>query len=263
MPGTFKLTVAYDGTDFAGWQVQSNTRKRTIQGALQRAVKKVTGDDAIVTGSGRTDAGVHAIAQVASVRIPQWRHPAKTLIRAINVRLPDTISVIDAEDAADDFHPIRDAVGKRYRYQLQIGGMRDAFDHRYRWHHHMQLDLDAMRDAATRIVGKKDFASFQGAGSVRKTTTRDVRACDIFIQDTTNEDRQHIAIEVEADGFLYNMVRNIVGSLVSVGIGRREPQWIDEVIAAKDRTKAAQTAPAHGLFLIRVDYPQPDEVGTA
>ncbi|TWU57290.1 tRNA pseudouridine(38-40) synthase TruA [Rubripirellula reticaptiva] len=260
MPGTFKLTVAYDGTDFAGWQVQTNTNKRTIQGAMQRAVRKVTGQDAIVMGSGRTDAGVHALAQVACVRIPNWRHPAKTLIRAINVRLPDTVSVLDAVEAPDDFHPIRDAIGKRYRYQLQIGGMRDAFDHRYRWHHHAQLDLDAMRDAAARIVGKADFASFQGAGSVRKTTTRDVRACDIIIQPTTTDQRAHIAIEVEADGFLYNMVRNIVGSLVSVGLGQHAPSWIDQVIAAKDRRQAAQTAPAHGLFMIRVDYPTDNDL---
>ncbi len=252
MSGTYKLTVAYDGTDFAGWQVQ--TDKRTIQGVMQRAVKKLTGEDAIVMGSGRTDAGVHALAQVARVVVPAWRHSAETLVRAINVRLPDTVTVTHAEDAADDFHPIRDATGKRYRYQLQIGGLRDAFEHRYRWHHHVQLDLDSMRDAASRMVGVKDFASFQGAGSVRKTTVRDVRACDIIVQPTTNEQRIHVAIEVEADGFLYNMVRNIVGSLVAVGLGRRDPAWIDQVIAAKNRTVAAQTAPGHGLFLIRVDY---------
>jgi tRNA pseudouridine38-40 synthase len=246
------LTIAYDGTDFAGWQVQPG--KQTIQGMLERALLRITSEQIHVTGSGRTDAGVHALAQVASCTLPQWRDPAGRLAHAINSHLPDTIVVNESVDAADDFHPIRDAIGKSYRYQLQLGGIRDVFEHRYRWHLHGRLDLDSMRSAAERLIGLHDFASFQAAGSDRKTTTRDVRRCEVIQQETANSDRLHLAIEVEADGFLYNMVRNIVGTLIEVGRGKQTPDWIDDVIAQCDRNAAGQTAPAHGLFLVQVEY---------
>jgi tRNA pseudouridine38-40 synthase len=252
----FKLTIAYDGTDFAGWQVQPG--KRTIQGMLERALKRITSESLQVIGSGRTDAGVHALAQVASCTLPQWRDPAERLAHALNSHLPDTIVVNESVDAADDFHPIRDAIGKSYRYQLQLGGTRDVFEHRYRWHLSDRIDLDSMRSAAERLIGLHDFASFQGAGSDRKTTTRDVRRCEVIQQETSTSDRLHLAIEVEADGFLYNMVRTIVGTLIEVGRGKKSPPWIDEVIAQCDRDVAGQTAPAHGLFMARVDYDERD-----
>lgn len=248
---TFKLTIAYDGTEFAGWQVQPG--KPTIQGMLQKACRSITGSDIHVIGSGRTDSGVHAIAQVASCVLP-WRAEAERLACALNANLPDTILVRKAVDAPPGFHAIRDAIGKRYRYQLQIGGMRDPFEYRYRWLLHREVDVERMRAAAARFIGRHDFASFQASGSDRKTTVRDLRACDVLLQHT-DTDRQHLAIEVEADGFLYNMVRNIVGSLVEVGRGKHPPEWIDEVIAKRNRDVAGPTAPAHGLFLLRVDYP--------
>lgn len=252
MSRTFKLTIAYDGTDFAGWQVQPG--KQTIQGMLERAVHRVTGGERVqVIGSGRTDAGVHALAQVASCSLP-WRDTAERLAHALNANLPETIVVNDAVDAPDEFHAIRDAIGKRYRYQLRVGGLRNVFDYRYRWHLHGAIDIDSMRAAAQRFVGRHDFASFQATGSDRKTTTRDVRACEIIEQRDETADHQHVAIEVDADGFLYNMVRNMVGTLVEVGRGKHPPQWIDELIAARNRDLAGQTAPAHGLFLVRVDY---------
>lgn len=253
MVRTFKLTVAYDGTDFSGWQVQPN--KATVQGFLQDALRKISGAPVQVIGSGRTDAGVHAIAQVASCVLP-WRDAPERLVMALNANLPDTIVVRESEEVQHDFHPIRDAIGKRYRYQIQLGGERDAFEYRYRWRIRGEVDVNLIQSAAARFVGRKDFASFQASGSDRKTTVRDLRACDVIHQ---RQDEvtgvQWLAIEVEADGFLYNMVRNIVGSLVEVGRGKFPPQWIDEVIAACDRNQAGPTAPPHGLFLLRVDYP--------
>ncbi len=129
----FKLTIAYDGAEFAGWQVQP--QEATVQGCLQKAFKRLTGEEIQVIGSGRTDAGVHAVAQVASCCVA-WRDTAEQLMRALNTQLPDSIAVREASDAAPGFHAIRDAIGKRYRYQLQVGGVRDAFDYRYRWHLH-------------------------------------------------------------------------------------------------------------------------------
>jgi tRNA pseudouridine38-40 synthase len=250
---SFKLTVAYDGTEFSGWQVQPG--QPTIQGMLQRALKQVTGGaDIQVVGSGRTDSGVHALAQVASCTLP-WREEAARLASALNANLPSEIVVLAAVDAPQEFHAIRDAVGKRYRYQLQIGGVRDPFEHRYRWMLNRDLNVDRMRMAAERFVGVHDFASFQAAGSDRKTTVREVRACDLIVQQPgTPSEATHLAIEVEANGFLYNMVRNIVGTLVHVGRDKELPEWIDSVMAACNRDLAGPTAPAHGLFLLRVDY---------
>jgi tRNA pseudouridine38-40 synthase len=252
VPRAFKLTIAYDGTDFAGWQVQPG--QQTIQGNLHRALQKITGNDVHVVGSGRTDAGVHAIAQVASLTLPNWRHSAGDLMRAINVHLPETIAVTDALDAPENFHAIRDAIGKRYRYQLQIGGPRDVIDFRYRWRLKGPLRLDNVRIAASAFVGRHDFASFQAAGGQRKSTIRTVAACDVIEQGCDPVGRHHVAIEIEADGFLYNMVRNIVGTLVEVGWGRRTPDSIAEILARGDRDAAGQTAPANALFLLRVDY---------
>ena len=250
---TFKLTISYDGTDFAGWQVQPGMP--TIQGMLHVALRRVTGSHIQAIGSGRTDSGVHAIAQVASCTLP-WRAPADRLASALNANLPDTILVREAVDAPDGFHAIRDAIGKRYRYQLQVGGKRDPFEYRYRWFLRGEPSIEKIQLAAARFVGRQDFASFQASGSDRKTTVRDLRACDVIVQHADAESGVlHLAVEVEADGFLYNMVRNIVGTLVEVGRGKHPPEWIDEVIARRNRDAAGPTAPAHGLFLLRVDYP--------
>lgn len=262
MSRSFKLTIAYDGTDFAGWQVQPN--QPTIQQKLQRAFLKVTGEEVQVIGSGRTDSGVHALGQVASCRVENWRAPAANLVRALNAHLPDTITVRDAVDAPDDFHAIRDAVRKRYRYQLQLSGLRDAFEFRYRWHVHGRYDLEVMQAAANRILGRHDFRSFQASGADPKiTTTRTIFACDVIEQRLIKDGGRFVAIEIEADGFLYNMVRNIVGTLIEVGRGKRPDEWIDEVLEARDRNVAGQTAPPMGLFLLWVDYDGNDKVGQA
>lgn len=248
----FKLTVAYDGTSFSGWQVQPH--QPTIQGCLQDALQRLTGVQVQVIGSGRTDAGVHAHAQVASCSLV-WRDSPQHLLRALNSKLPESIVVTGAEEACEGFHAIRHAIGKRYRYQLKIGGVRDVFDYRYHWHLHGELDLGKMRLAARRLIGEHDFKSFQAAGADRKTTVRTVRACDLIVPAVGDGQASDLAIEVEADGFLYNMVRNIVGTLVEVGRGKQVVEWIDQVLVARDRDVAGPTAPARGLFLLRVDYP--------
>ena len=261
VPRTFKLTVAYDGTEYVGWQVQPNGE--SIQGVLQRVLGEVTKQQVSVVGSGRTDAGVHALAQVASCTIGRWNATADDLGKALNTSLPNAIVVNKVVDAPDDFHAIRDAIGKRYRYQLQIGGPHDPLEYRYRWRLRGPLDLSAMRLAARRVEGEHDFASFQASGAPRRTTVRCVRACQLIAQSDPfdrddqqcREQVQRIAIEVEANGFLYNMVRNIVGSLVEVGRGKYPATWIDDVIAARNRNVAGPTAPPQGLFLQRVDYP--------
>lgn len=260
---TFKMTVAYDGTQYAGWQVQ--LRRHTIQSMLEKAIAQVCRQRVRVTGSGRTDSGVHAIGQVASFSLDHWRASSSDLARALNSKLPSDITVCEIVDADQNFHAIRDAVGKRYRYQIRIGGVRDPFEYRYRWHLPGPIDVSAMAAAARLICGRQDFASFQAAGSDRKTTVRDIRALEIIDQDKVAvsggagegdfDQVRNLAIEVEADGFLYNMVRNIVGSLVEIGRGKRPPNWIAEVIAARDRKVAGPTAPPHGLFLLWVDYP--------
>ncbi|TWT83126.1 tRNA pseudouridine synthase A [Planctomycetes bacterium CA13] len=249
---TFKITVAYDGTDFAGWQIQP--RRTTVQGMLERALVKLTGERVAVTGSGRTDSGVHALAQVASFQTPHWRATAADLVKAMNVNLPPTIVVLDCVDAPDSFHAIADAQGKRYRYQLQLGGIRNAFDHRFRWQVHGDTDVAAIESACEHFLGKHDFASFQASRSPRKTTVRTIRACELIRESSSPIDGERISIEVEADGFLYNMVRNIVGTLVEIGKGKHSPSWITEVIAMVNRDAAGPTAPPHGLFLKQVHY---------
>ncbi len=254
----FKMTVAYDGSHYCGWQVQPNGT--SIQSMLECAIAQVCRERIRVTGSGRTDSGVHALAQVASFSLATWKASATDLCRALNSKLPSDIAISDICDAPEGFHAIRDSLGKRYRYQLQVGGVRDAFDYRYHWHLQGPIDVDAMRAAAGQLIGQHDFASFQAAGADRKTTVRDVRDLVIVDQPCRTGDAgksRFLAIEIEADGFLYNMVRNIVGTLLEVGRGKHPPSWVGQVLQAIDRTQAGPTAPAHGLFLLRVDYPFP------
>ncbi len=245
----YRMTLAYDGTDYSGWQYQPD--RPTIQAVIENALFEVTGTQTRIIASGRTDAGVHALGQVAAFRCLTHLGP-DDLTRALNAKTPADIHIWKIEYASDDFHPIRDAIAKRYRYVIHDGPQRDLFARRYAWHLPRRLDVGAMRVAAEYLIGRHDFRSFQSAGAPRKSTVRTVS--ELTISRECSNHVEPIAIEIQADGFLYNMVRNIVGTLVQVGLSKRSPESLADVLAACDRRVAGPTAPAHGLTLWQVFY---------
>lgn len=253
---SFKLTLAYDGTQYSGWQWQP--AKRTVQATLEGLLERITGQFVRVVGSSRTDAGVHALGQVVSFS-SDTKLDCETLRRALNAFAPPDLVVLSVEFAPHDFHATRDAVAKRYRYVVQDGPHRDVFARNFAWRVWQTLDVAAMQEAASHLVGTHDFISFQSSGSRRVTTVRTIQ--DILVQRVSCsnghavEGMDRVWIEVQADGFLYNMVRNITGSLVLVGRQRQSAAWMSDVIAAKDRRVAGMTAPPQGLFLLWVQYP--------
>jgi tRNA pseudouridine38-40 synthase len=243
---TFKLTLAYDGTSFVGWQRQASGR--SIQELLEQAFARVEGQPVAVTGAGRTDAGVHASAQVAHVSLHR-DIDAATVVRALNNHLPPDVRVTDADEVASSFHARFDAVAKRYRYRIWNQPIMSPFERLYTWHiPGPMLDVDAMAAAAARLEGRHDFAAFQTAGAETHTTERAVSVSRV------TADRPLITYDVRGDGFLRHMVRGIVGTLVEVGRGRHRPEWMTDVLLSKDRTRAGRTAPAAGLFLVGVEY---------
>ena len=244
---TFRLTLEYDGTDFAGWQSQRQG-ERTVQDTLAAALAEIAGQPVRVLGAGRTDAGVHAEGQVAAAAFAT-RLDAGTLARALNAKLPADLTVVGASLAADGFDPRREARGKLYRYALWNGSAPSPLRRR-RFHHVREpLDVAAMASAATALVGRHDFASFRAAGSPAAATTRTLERAAV-----EGEARGEIRFELEGDGFLRHMVRNIVGTLLEVGLGRRASGSLPALLAARDRGAAGPTAPACGLTLVRVDY---------
>jgi tRNA pseudouridine38-40 synthase len=251
---TLKLTLAYDGTDFAGWQIQLG--RPTVQQTLETALEKITGQHVSVMASGRTDAGVHALGQVVGFRIESRLSP-EDFRRALNANLPPSMAVLDAVEAPDGFHPTRHALRKRYRYVIHDGPIRDVFRRRYCWHFtYGTLDAAAMQRAASPLAGTHDFSSFETSGAPRKTSVRTVYA--IEVERGRAGEANLVTVEIEANGFLYNMVRAIVGTLVEVGWGARPEAWPAEVLAAQNRRAAGRTAPPQGLFLVKVDYPTPE-----
>ena len=246
---TIKLTLAYDGAAYAGWQVQS--KRNSIQGVVEAAIAKITGKPTRLTASGRTDAGVHALGQVVAFRTNSRLAP-EVLMRALNAELPRDIAVLDASEAPEGFHATLSAKRKRYRYLIYDGPVRDVFRRGTAWHCPRKLDAEAMHRAAQALRGTHDFSSFQTQGSPRKSPVRTIY--EISVRRGFDGDPHLVAIEIEADGFLYNMVRAIVGSLARVGLHARSEDWIGNVLAARDRRAAGPTAPPHGLFLVEVKY---------
>jgi tRNA pseudouridine38-40 synthase len=246
---TLKLTLAYDGTDFAGWQIQSNAR--TVQGTLREFLERIAGHPVNLIGSGRTDAGVHALGQVASFETTS-KHPCELLLRAINAELPDDVTVLALEDATAGFHAINSASHKRYRYVIRDNGDRDVFARRYSWQLPYPLDAEAMRRASRALIGTHDFRSFETGSADRDGSVRTVFAIDVNRPVADRPCELHV--EVEGDGFLYKMVRTIAGTLVRIGRGVKPVHWAADVLASQNRAAAGVTAPARGLFLLWVAY---------
>ena len=243
---TLKLTIAYDGTDYAGWQVQ-RPGKPTIQGTLQEAARNILQEPVHLIGSGRTDAGVHAYGQVAHLRTSDPL-PCASLQRALNATVPRDIVVVGLEEAAPQFHARFHATSKRYRYRLVNGPVVVPFIRRYVHHVPSRLNVAVMRREAARLLGRHDFRSFQNAGRVVADTVRTLSAI------TIRRKAAELIIEMEADGFLQGMARAIVGTLLEIGRGRLSEGSIRRILLAKDRTAAGPTAPARGLSLLRVSY---------
>jgi len=240
---SYKLTIAYDGTNYGGWQLQPNAV--TIQGLLEAALKRIAGRRVVVHGSGRTDAGVHARAQVASCTlITQHRPPV--LRRALNANLPEDVRVLRAQQVDAGFHARFSAKAKQYRYQIDCGAVADPFLRPYAWHHPRPLNLAAMRRAARLLVGRHDFTALSA-----KSERHPVRTIQRL---TITRRGDLLTITVVADGFLYKMVRSIVGAVVKVGEGKLMGKELRELLRVKNRAALVETAPAKGLFLWKVWY---------
>jgi tRNA pseudouridine38-40 synthase len=242
---TFKLTIAYDGTAFAGWQMQLN--QRTVQGVVEDALRAFDGERVVVHAAGRTDAGVHAAGQVISFALKSSIAP-DALQRALNVTLPGDVRVMHAEEAPDTFNARFSPQRKTYRYAIYTEAVVPPHIRHFVWQVRQRLDLDAMNAAAAALLGEHDFNAFQAAGGDVITSRREVFASRLSRQDA------HITYEITGSGFLKQMVRNIAGTLVDIGKGRRPVEDLRRILESRDRTQASATAPARGLTLWSVEY---------
>ena len=242
-----KLTIRYDGADFFGWQTQPG--RRTVQETLEVALAAITQEPRVrLNCSGRTDSGVHAVGQVANV-FTASKLPCPTLLKAMNAKLPADVCVRELVEVPQGFCANKDAVRKTYRYVIQDGRVQDPFLRKYAWFVRQSLDAEAMRRAAQPLLGRHDFRCFETEWPNRLTSVRTVTHLGV------SRFGEFVWVDVEADGFLYNMVRAIAGSLVQVGRGFWPEGKIADVLAAMDRRRAGPTAPPEGLFLMRVTYP--------
>jgi tRNA pseudouridine38-40 synthase len=237
--------LEYDGSDFAGWQQQA--RGRTVEAELKRALRGITGTDHKVYAAGRTDAGAHAEGQVVNFQTEGRISPAR-LMAALNARLPEDVAVLGAEAVLDDFHSRYSAKWRRYRYRYLDRTARPALERNRCWHVRGPLDAAAMSRSAKALVGRHDWTSFCSASEPAGSRVREMRTV------TLKRSGQFVELELVAEGFLRGLVRSIAGALAEVGLGRRPPEWVGEVLAARDRRQAARTAPAGGLTLMEVIY---------
>jgi tRNA pseudouridine38-40 synthase len=244
----YKITLAYEGTCYSGWQIQPNGI--SIQELLQQKLQLLTKEATHVIGAGRTDAGVHALGQVAHFATAAPIDPGKVR-HGLNGMLPKDIRVESVEEVPMAFHARYSAVGKMYHYHLHLDPVESPFFRRYRWHLHQAINISLLKEAATLFVGTHDFTTFSNEahrGPASRSAVRTIQNIEIVPQDGG------IRLEFSGNGFLYKMVRNIVGTLVEVGTGKRLPSEIPKLFQQKDRTKAGKAAPAHGLFLVSVEY---------
>lgn len=240
------FSISYDGTRYEGWQRQVRTGE-TIQGKLEKALAEITGEKVNVIGAGRTDAGVHALAQRANVHLTK-AFPTANLEEALNRSLPDDIGVSDMETVDDRFHARFSAKGKWYRYRIRVGAKKDVFTRRYVWQLGEALDVSAMREAASLLTGTHDFTSFCGNKHFKKSAVRTLSSL------TLTEKDGELLLDFKGDGFLQNMIRIAVGTLVEIGEGKRNAADIPAILAAKNRSQAGFTAPPQGLMLMKVAY---------
>ncbi len=242
-----RLTIQYDGTSFAGWQLQDGAR--TVQGCLEKAISKMLGGRFVrVAAAGRTDSGVHARAQVVSFLDPAGL-PLRAWVAGLNRRLPRDVAVLDAGEVDEEFDPRRWALGKRYVYRIWNGPVRLPLLHTSTWHVPQPLDLGAMSEAASLLVGELDFASFQVSGCAAKTTVRVVERLEV-----EGRSGSEVSIDITATAFLRHMARGIAGTLVDVGLGKLQVDDIPRILRSRDRGAAGRTAPARGLTLEEVYY---------
>jgi tRNA pseudouridine38-40 synthase len=242
------LVLAYDGREFAGWQRQPG--ERTVQGVVEAALARVHGaSELTIVGAGRTDRGVHALGQVASYPPPTPRDP-QLLWHALSRLLPPDLRVLNVIATDASFHACRSAIAKLYCYRMLLRPLALPFELPFAWQLHGQIDVEAMRQAARMLIGRHDFASFSVTGGQSKTTTREISRIELELSND-----QQLSLKIEADGFLYRMVRVIVGLLVEIGRGRRSPRSIEALLSQPRFGAARAMAPPHGLCLVHVDYP--------
>ena len=246
-----KLVLAYDGTDFCGWQVQPDAE--TIQGTLATAIGRITGEKVLPQGSGRTDAGVHAIAQVATFTTESVI-PTANFVIALNDILPPSIRVVEASEVSADFHARKSAWGKTYRYRIYREAICPPFLARYVWHYPYPLDEDAVLSAAPLIEGEHDFTSFAAVDPERGRDQETVSNVRTISSSQWHREGGELMYEVRGNGFLHHMVRNLVGTFLIVGKGTLQPRDMVTILEAKNRSAAGATAPASGLYLVSVDY---------
>ncbi len=242
----YKLTIRYDGTRYNGWQRQGNT-ENTIQGKLNEIIGRYLGEEIDIAGSGRTDAGVHAYAQVGNFKTQKCLNK-DTFLKDINTYLPQDIRIIRVESVDERFHARLSAVSKTYEYVIDNGVVADVFSRKYACRIEEKLDVERMRRAAQQLVGTHDFLSFCGNKKFKKSSIRTIYDITIIQLDGK------ITLSFSGDGFLQNMVRIIAGTLIETGLGKREPESMSSILQARDREKAGRLAPAQGLFLKQVEY---------
>lgn len=246
MDKNFKLKISYDGTRYYGWEHQPN--RETIQGKLETVLSRMCGDAPMdVIGAGRTDAGVHARAMIANVRL-DTDMSCDEILTYMNRYLPDDIAVLDVREASERFHARYKAAGKTYRYTCFDGPVKPVFDRKYYTPLDVELDVEKMQQAATYLEGQHDYKSFCGNSRMKKSTVR------IVDKITIQRRKGYVYLTFHGTGFLQNMVRIMVGTLLEVGCGRMEPENVKEILEAHDRKQAGPTAPAKGLCLMKVDY---------
>ncbi|MGO8971812.1 MAG: tRNA pseudouridine(38-40) synthase TruA [Myxococcaceae bacterium] len=242
-----KLTLEYEGTAYVGWQRQLNGL--SVQEVVERALGELLGREVSTLAASRTDAGVHALGQVVAFTAPRTL-PLTAYLRGLSALLPEDISVVAAVEVSEGFEPRRDSLGKRYRYLISNRPVRSPLRRRTHWELFAPLDVAAMDEAARPLVGSHDFSAFRASNCEARTTLRSLRELALV------SSLDVVQFEVEGTAFLKHMVRNIVGSLVEVGRGRRPVSWVAEVLASRDRTQAGPTAPPQGLVLVEVRYPE-------